>query len=541
MKKKLICILVCMLMIITIIPSVSSINKVVFQKNNNISDDNTNVFFEDNNDIISRYTIMKDPIDFSNIVDTSPKPIPKSAPSEFSWKNYNGKDWTSPAKHQGPCGSCWAFAALGIYESMIKIREDCADFNPDLSEQYLLSCIQGAGSCRGGNTHWALELLKATTPAGNNCNGIIPESCLDYKADDDIPCSDKCENWEELLIPILDFGTFTVSGNKQDRDIIKTQIMETGPVVAYMKVKEVFTIWGALNHNPQYYFTYRLPVLGANHVIMIIGWKDLSSIKGGGYWICKNSWGQGWGYDGYFNIAYGSLNIDKLSITWADYDPDSFDWPPIADTGGPYGVYLGQQLTFDASESVGVEGEIVDYYWDFGDGANQYGITTTHTYTDLGVFNVILDVTDSENNQASGTTNVWIQDSNEPPNIPTINGPIKGRLGLYYEYEFLSTDPDGNDIWYIVDWDDGNIEEYGPYHSGEEASEIHYWDYSDSFTIKAKTKDVFGNESDWETFDITMPKSKENDRFVFINFINRIIEKFPLFAMFLQKLKMFNI
>jgi len=539
MKKKLICILVCMLMIITIIPSVSSINKVVIQSNKNISDDNTNSYFEGNNDIISRYTIMEDPIDFSKIVDTSHKPIPKNTPSEFSWKNYNGKDWTTPAKYQGPCGSCWAFAALGIYESMIKIREDCADFNPDLSEQYLLSCIQGAGSCRGGNSHRALELLKATTPQGNNCNGIIPESCLEYKADDDIPCSDKCENWEELLVPILDFGTWSVSGSKQDIERIKTQIIETGPVVSHIKVKDIFTIWGSLNHNPQYYFTYRLPVFGANHVIMIIGWKDLPSIRGGGYWICKNSWGQGWGYDGYFNIAYGSLNIDSLSITWADYDPDSFDWPPIADTGGPYGVYLGQELTFDASESIGVEGEIVDYYWDFGDGVNQNGITTTHTYTDLGVFNVRLDVTDSENNQASGTTNVWVQDSNEPPNIPTINGPNSGRIGLHYEYKFLSTDPNGNDIWYIVDWDDGNIEEFGPYHSGEEASEIHYWAKSDSFTIKAKTKDVFGNESDWETFDITMPRSKENDRFVFINFINRLIVKFPLLAMFLQKLERF--
>ena len=66
---------------------------------------------------------MEDPIDLSNIVDTSPKPIPKPTPNEFSWKNYNGKDWVTPARNQGQCGSCWAFAALAIYESMIKIRE----------------------------------------------------------------------------------------------------------------------------------------------------------------------------------------------------------------------------------------------------------------------------------------------------------------------------------------------------------------------------------------------------------------------------------
>ena len=52
MKEKLICILVCMLMIITIIPAVSSNNKVVINDNKNIADYNTNSDFEDNNDII---------------------------------------------------------------------------------------------------------------------------------------------------------------------------------------------------------------------------------------------------------------------------------------------------------------------------------------------------------------------------------------------------------------------------------------------------------------------------------------------------------
>jgi C1A family cysteine protease len=59
---------------------------------------------------------------------------------------------------------------------------------------------------------------------------------------------------------------------------------------------------------------------------MIIGWKDISFIPSGGYWICKNSWGTDWGYDGYFNLAYGSLNIDGALIVWADYDPDTYDF-----------------------------------------------------------------------------------------------------------------------------------------------------------------------------------------------------------------------
>ena len=34
-------------------------------------------------------------------------------PDEFSWKNIDGKDYTTPAKSQGNCGSCWLFGAMG--------------------------------------------------------------------------------------------------------------------------------------------------------------------------------------------------------------------------------------------------------------------------------------------------------------------------------------------------------------------------------------------------------------------------------------------
>ena len=53
----------------------------------------------------------------------------------------DGIDWTTPAKNQRRCSSCIIFGIIGALESIIKIREGCADFNPDLSEQYIMSCI----------------------------------------------------------------------------------------------------------------------------------------------------------------------------------------------------------------------------------------------------------------------------------------------------------------------------------------------------------------------------------------------------------------
>ncbi|MBN2604130.1 MAG: PKD domain-containing protein [Candidatus Thermoplasmatota archaeon] len=344
--------------------------------------------------------VMLEPIPSNNS-----KPMAIDTPSQFSWTNYNG-DWTTPARFQGNCGSCWAFATVAVIESVINIKENNPRLDPDLSEQYILSCLGSAGSCSGGSFKRALENIMDADSEGNFCNGLPLESCMPYQADDNIDCSDKSSDWQDKLVPLLDYDSFYAgSGDKQ---IIKSTIFEKGPVITSMYASDDFTTWGMLNHHSDQFYPYTVPSPWQNHVVIIVGWKDDSSIGNGGYWICKNSWGPFWANNGFFNIEYRALNIDSGTIAWVDYNPESFDWDPVASTNGMYHGSVGNPVTFFGMDSFDVEGEIIDYSWDFGDGETGEGLTVAHEYGSKGIFNVTLTVKDQIGKKSSVNTAAFI-------------------------------------------------------------------------------------------------------------------------------------
>ena len=85
----------------------------------------------------------------------------------------------------------------------------------------------------------------------------------------------------------------------------KQAIAQNGPVIAGMKVFE-----------DMYYYRsgiYRHVAgeLRGLHAVAVIGYNDSKK-----YWIVKNSWGTGWGEQGFMRIADEVLNTD-----FPFYDP----------------------------------------------------------------------------------------------------------------------------------------------------------------------------------------------------------------------------
>ena len=99
--------------------------------------------------------------------------------------------------------------------------------------------------------------------------------------------------------------------------------------------------------------------------------------------------------------------------------------------------------------------------------------------------------------------------ANDPPIVPDIEGPASGKPGVEYTYGFCSEDPDGDDMFYCIDWGDGSGEVcIGPFSSGICATADHTWSEQGTYIIKAKAKDIHDAESEWATKEVKMSKNK---------------------------------
>jgi len=116
-----------------------------------------------------------------------------------------------------------------------------------------------------------------------------------------------------------------------------------------------------------------------------------------------------------------------------------------------------------------------------------------------------------------------------PPSQPIIDGPASGKVGVSYNYNFVAIDPNGDDVYYRIDWGDGTpiTNWIGPYHSGQVVIVSHTFSTTGLLNIKCQAKDSYNSVSSWGQLDVTMPKAKIYIPSLFFELIERLLERFP--------------
>ncbi|XP_069083978.1 cathepsin S-like isoform X1 [Pleurodeles waltl] len=196
-------------------------------------------------------------------------------PEEVDWRKENCV--TKPKNQGSYCGSCWAFATVGVIESRYCIKHKKL---LDLSEQQLVDCDSRNEGCCGGFPSTALEYVSE--------NGIMKRENYEY-----VERAKMCAYKQKETIK-MNISKFYVLPEESN---IAAAVAFEGPVTVGFAVSEDFQLF---NGDGIYDGDCAEE---ANHAIIIVGYGTEDN---GDYWIIKNSWGTEWADNGYAKVRRNS-------------------------------------------------------------------------------------------------------------------------------------------------------------------------------------------------------------------------------------------
>jgi len=204
-------------------------------------------------------------------------------------------------------------------------------------------------------------------------------------------------------------------------------------------------------------------------------------------------------------VAYGNVYIDGgWNFSEGDgkiycYDANNGDWIWTSPLLGSYiwnGFAVADGKLYTCSNNFGnpakfncLDAYTGDIIWQF-----EFIVKGHVSSPAVAYGNVYVGSGDDKILYAFGTPN-------ERPNKPLKpDGPDEGMVGLEYTFSTSTTDPEGDDIYYLFDWGDGNDSGWlGPYASGATVNASHIWTVEGDYWISVKAHDG-RRESNWSEF-----------------------------------------
>lgn len=220
-------------------------------------------------------------------------------PTSYDWRNVGGRNFITPVKDQSSCGSCVAFGTAGALEGTVRVRRNDPNYAADLSEAHLFYCYAGSQGRNCGNGWWV-------PPALDSCKtGVVDEACFPYTAGDQA-CK-LCSDWAQRLTKVIGWHEVKSAAD------MKTWLSTKGPLIT------CFSVYNDFFSYKSGVYRYVSGNLAGGHCVCVVGYNETDQC-----WICKNSWGTGWGEAGFFRIAYGQVGID--ATMWAIEDVEDTGW-----------------------------------------------------------------------------------------------------------------------------------------------------------------------------------------------------------------------
>ena len=272
----------------------------------------------------------------------------------------------------------------------------------------------------------------------------------------------------------------------------------------------------------------------SSSVISLSASDNVAGVKTTYYRIWNGSWhpapGTGVGIGNNFSIYSGTFSLKKEGKNYVEfYSEDNagnveainnetliVDNTPPSITSinvNPSSQVVGGYVNISCcvvDSGVGVDGVYLEVYYPDGSFANFtmiYSPCTTYyrneIYNIVGTYDFTIYAKDLLGNSAkSSVYHFTITTGNNPPATPSKpSGPSSGYACVTYTYTTSTTDPEGDNIYYLFDWGDSTTSGWiGPFASGAVATASHKWNSPGTYYVKVKAKDDKGAESGWSSY-----------------------------------------